>query len=581
MADIIIRDGTIIDGTGRKGFSADVVIEKDKITMIGEARDIPATRVIDAKDRVVCPGFVDIHTHADLSIYRDDHPDIFEPLIRQGITTFMGGNCGIGLAPVDKNKNLDAQKMYLEGFTSMDFEQVLQWSSVDDYLTFLAKKGVALNMGLLCPHGILRLQTMGQKDTFAREDDIRHMAGTLNQAMEEGTFGLSTGLQYFPGLYSNTKELVELGKELSRYDGRFCSHIRSYTTNTISKAIDEVVEVARANDIHAQISHIFALPWAGSMHTSFLKIVRFLAKHHRFANAVLPDFLVQEDMSKVMRILNKEQARGTRIGMDVMPTTTGFTILAAFLPPWCLTVSKETMEGRGTDPNVRKRIIDAIEKGIPTWPHNDENTWSLNLLKLLGYESVHIMATASEKNKHLEGKSLVEIARENNKHPVDAALDLILEEDGGVLAFFSPADPEDPFTIRSTYPALKHPAVAVVTDTVLMGFGKPSYLFYGCYPKFLGDYVRDKELLGLETAIQKCTSLPAENMGLKNRGLIAENAFADIVIFDPETIGTDADFLNPCVYPKGLDYTIINGKPVWDKGVYDRESLAGHVLRRE
>lgn len=581
MADILIRNGTIIDGSGRKGFSADVVIEEDKITMIGDSREISATRVIDATDRVVCPGFVDIHTHADLSVYRDDHPDIFEPLIRQGITTFMGGNCGIGLAPVDKSKNLDAQKMYLEGFTSMDFDEVLRWSSADDYLSFLKKKGVALNMGLLCPHGMLRLQTMGQQDAFADADDIKKMASILNQAMEEGTFGLSTGLQYFPGLYSNTEELVELGKNLTRYDGRFCSHIRSYTSNTISKAIDEVVDVARTNDIHAHISHIFSVPWAGALHKSFLNIVRFLAKHHKMSNAMLPDIFVEGEMRKVMKQFNKEQERGTRIGMDVMPTTTGFTILAAFLPPWCLTVSKETMEGRGTDPGVRKRIIEAIEKGIPKWPHNGEDTWSLNLLKLLGYESVRIMATASEKNKHLEGKSLVEIARNQNKHPVDAALDLILEEDGGVLGFFSPADPEDPFTIRSAYPALKHPEVAVVTDTVLMGFGKPSYLFYGCFPKFFGDYVRDKELLDLETAIKKCTSLPAENMGLKKRGLILENYFADIVIFDPKTIGTNADFSNPCVYPSGLDHTIINGTPVWDNGVYDREALAGQVLRRE
>ena len=578
MADVIIKNGTVINGTGRRAFSADVVIDGPRISSVGPGHGVTARRVIDARGKVVCPGFVDIHSHADLFAYNPDHPRVFEPLIRQGITSFLGGNCGFGLAPIDRQRNVEAQQIYLEGVTSQ-FEEFC-WSSTGEFLETLERRKVALNVGLLCPHGLIRLQAMGPSGGHASGGDVRRMGKTLEQALEEGAFGLSTGLQYFPGLHSNTEELVSLGTYLKRFDGRFTSHIRSYTTNTLQLALDEVAQVATHNGVHAQVSHIFTLPWMGRLNDAFIKGVKFLTKHHKLANAVVPDAWISADMRRIVAGLDAQLQQGIRMGMDMMPTTTGFTHLLAFLPPWVLEGGGEEINRRLSSPEVRQRIIRDVEQGEPVWPHNGNNDWSLNFFRLFGYDCAIIMAVGSSKNKHLEGKSLVDIARDRGQHPAEAAMDLLLEEDRQVLVFGSLGEPEDPFTVRTQYPALAHPEVSIVTDTLLMGIGKPSYLFYGCYPRFLGHHVGKMGLLDLETAIRKCTLLPAQSAGFRDRGKLAGGCFADVVIFDRESISTDADFLHPDRFPQGIEHVLINGQVVLDGGVYDEKALAGMVLRR-
>jgi N-acyl-D-aspartate/D-glutamate deacylase len=203
----------------------------------------------------------------------------------------------------------------------------------------------------------------------------------------------------------------------------------------------------------------------------------------------------------------------------------------------------------------------------------------MNFFKVMGWECSRIMAVVSEKNKRYEGMNLMEVAREQNKHPLDAACDLLLEEDGHVLVFETMGEPESALAERSTFAPLKHPNVSVSTDTILMGMGKPSYLFHGCYPKFLGRYVRDKHLLSLETAVRKMTGLPAEHFGLKGRGKIAEGAFADIVVFDEATIASRANFQEPERHPVGIDHVFINGRMVVDHDTVSANPRAGKVLR--
>ncbi len=579
-ADVIIKNGTVVNGTGRRAFQADLTIHGPRITSVGPTMGATARRVIDARGKVVCPGFVDIHSHADLFAHDPDQSRVFEPLIRQGITSFLGGNCGFGLAPIDRTRNVDAQRIYLEGVTRGGFDESFTWGGTGEYLDTLDHHGVALNVGVLCPHGLLRLQAMGPSTEHASADHVRRMGRTLEQALEEGAFGLSTGLQYFPGMHSDSEELVRLGAHLKKRGGRFTSHIRSYTVNTLRQALEEVARVATTHGVHAQVSHIFTLPWMGRLNDAFMRGVKFLAKHHRLANAVVPDAFVCADMRKTMDWLDARRRQGIRLGMDMMPTTTGFTHMLAFFPPWVLEGGGDEINRRLKSPEMRQRIITDVERGVPAWPHNGDRDWSLNFFRMFGYDCATIMAVGSKENQHLAGKRLVDIASQRRVHPLEAAMDLLLEEDRQVLVFGSPGEPEDPFTVRTQYPALAHPEVSMATDTLLLGLGKPSYLFYGCYPRFLGHHVRKMGLVDLETAVRKCTLLPAESAGFRDRGKLAGGCFADVVIFDEGRIGTDADFRNPDRFPRGIEQVLINGEVVLDGDKYNEGALAGMVLRR-
>jgi N-acyl-D-aspartate/D-glutamate deacylase len=331
----LISGGQIVDGTGRPPYGADLLVEGDRIAAIwrGGATGTAVDQVIDAGGKVVAPGFVDIHSHADLYAYRPDHPRVFEPLIRQGITTFIGGNCGYGVAPIAMGQQVQAQRFYLEGVTAQRFESVFTWRSLGEYLELLERQGVALNAGLLCPHGLIRLQVMGQRRALAESDELERMGRALEESLEQGALGLSTGLQYFPGLCADTRELIGLGRILARHQGRFASHLRSYTSNSVGQALDEVVEVARQTGVAVQVSHIFTLPWVGAAQPLLMGLGRLGARYHRLSSRLVPDSFLDGDMRRLLRRFDQHRRSGLALGMDVMPTTTGFTHLLAFFPP--------------------------------------------------------------------------------------------------------------------------------------------------------------------------------------------------------------------------------------------------------
>lgn len=574
MLDLLIRNGSIVDGTGQPAFQADVGVEGDSITLVGRANGATAHKEIDASGKVVCPGFVDPHSHADLTIHREDHVALLAPLVRQGITTFVGGNCGMALAPL-QDKNRAAIETYIEFFTQMDLARA-PWRTMGEFFHLVESQGLLLNSAVLAPHGLLRIEETGADTRGATDDEIERMAGALEQALDEGAVGLSTGLQYWPGNQSDTRELVRLGRVLKKYGGVFTSHLRSYS-NTLDKAIDEVIEVAQTNDIAGQVSHIFWVPDFGRLGPLVRKVIRGLATVSKYWTVPLPlDAPQQQRIGQMMRA----RERGVRVGMDIMPTTTGFTHMLAFFPPWSLEGGRERVVERLRDPEQRRRIRHSIEHGKMEWPHTGPDAWSLNLFRLMGWECARIMAVATEKNKPLEGRSLVDIARERKVRPFDAACDLLLEEQGHVLVFESMAEPDDAFTERSAFAGLKHPEVMISTDTILMGMGRPSSLFFGCYPFYLGRYVREKGLLPLETAVRKCTGLAAEHFNLKGRGKIAQGAFADIVVFDPETIASHACFKSPEQAPVGIEHVFINGVHVVEGETFRGDLKPGRLLRR-
>lgn len=575
MLDVLIRNGLVVDGTGKKGVLSDVGIEGDRIVLVGHANGATAAREINASGQIVCPGFVDPHSHADLSIFREGHARLLEPLVRQGITSFIGGNCGIAMAPLG-SKNRDALQQYIEVFTNLDLDRECSWQSMGEFLDTIQQRGLLLNAGVLAPHGVIRLNHLGSERRYATDAECEAMAEEVERSVDEGALGLSAGLQYYPGSQSDTRELKRLGRALKGHDGIFACHLRSYSASTLPKAIDEVVDIARTNGIPGQISHIFSIPMFGPFGNPIRAGIRALAKLSAYWTPPIP---LEGPLRQCVDQMMRANEQGADIGMDVMPTTTGFTHLLAFFPPWALEGKREDIIARLGDPKYRLRIRHAIDHGKMKWPHVEGDSWSLNLFRLMGWECCRIMAVASAKNKHYEGLRLVDIARGLGRHPLDVACDLLLEEDGHVLVFESMAEPEDNLTERSSFAPLKHPKVSISTDTILMGMGKPSHLFYGCYPKFLGRYVREKRLLPLETAIHKATGLPAAHFRLQGRGKIAEGAFADVLVFDLGRIASRATFNDPERTPDGIEHVFINGNHVVEGSTFRSDMKAGVVLR--
>lgn len=580
MYDLLFRNATIVDGSGKLRFIADLAVQDDRIAALGKLGDAPAKKTVPAEGLVLCPGFIDVHSHADLVLFREDAGELFEPLIRQGITTFVGGNCGVGLAPLPDTPHSAFIDAFHEAFLAENIRGRVRWSTMGEWMSFLDHKGVPNNVALLAPHGILRIAAMGSDTRHARRDEIEKMCRWLEQALDEGAVGLSTGLQYFPGNQSETGELLDLARVVARYDGRFTSHLRSYSA-TLRNAVDEVATISREAEVHAQISHLF---WVPDFNPLFNKVFRGVAKaasavyqHIKFP--VPTDSVASEVLEKIGEMRDSGEAR---ISLDAMPTSAGFTHLLAFFPPWVLQVKdRQEILTRLADKKLRKKILRDIVKGdTKAWPHDQNSTWSMNLFKIMGWAAVFIMSVPSEKNKHLEGKNLVQIGKMWKMHPFEAACELLIQEQGRVLVFETLTYPGDDFIETSLYAPMVDPNTSIVTDSILMNFGLPSHLFYDCYPKFLQRYVRETGALTLEEGVRKCTSLPAASLGLKNRGLLKPGYAADLVLFNPDTICTYATAGDPRHHPGGINLVAINGKVVVDGHRYDKDASAGRVLRR-
>ncbi len=575
MFDVLIRNGMVVDGTGAAAFQADIGIEGDHITLVGTANGAESALEIDARGKHVCPGFVDPHSHADLSLHREDSAALLEPLVRQGITTFVGGNCGMAMAPLG-DAHRQAVENYVNIFTQIDFDREAHWESMGEYFDYVQQQGLPLNAAILAPHGLLRLNAMGMESRTASDDEIATMSDALAHALDEGAIGLSTGLQYMPGSQSDTRELRALGAELHRRGGIFTSHLRSYS-NTLDRAVDEVIEVAETCDVPAQISHLFWVPDYGRLGPLFRAVVRGMA---RLSKYWVPPIPLDQPMAARLKQISAARERGVAVRADIMPTTTGFTHVLAFFPPWAVLGTTEEVLERFRDPEQRKRMLHSIEHGKMEWPHTGPDAWTLNLFRIMGWGCARIMSVATEKNKRLEGMSITEIARERGVHPLDAVCDLLIEEDGHVLVFESMAEPDDAFTERSSFAGLAHPDVMISTDSILMGGGIPSRLFYGCYPRYLARYVREKKLLPLEKAIRKMTGLAAEQFHLRGRGCIAEKAYADVVVFDFNGIDSKATFTDPAHFPEGIEHVFINGQHVVNGDKVTLNPAPGKLLRK-
>jgi len=543
--DLVLRNARVVDGTGNPWFRADVAVDGGKISRVGRLEGARARRVIDVEGRVVAPGFIDIHSHCDFIVPLPDQAEFLRHFVAQGITTLVVGNCGYAPAPINP-----ATAPLMQAYTAFIKPRDLEWrwTTFGEYLDYLERNGVYMNTVHLAAHGALRIAVMGFDARSPSSDELQRMEELLAECLDSGAAGLSCGLIYAPGMFATTDELSALAKLLRPSDALFTAHVRG-SSETLLPAAKEVVEIGRAAGVRVQHSHLeaFGKP-------NWPKVEETLALHEEAREA------------------------GLDHGFDVIPYTAANTTFLAILPPWSLDGGVPKLLERLRDRETRKRIERDVREVVPRWPTWEPGGWPHNLVEATGWGNVWIMWVESERNKHLEGKSLARLAEETGKDPFDVAADLILDEEGHVTALYLgvSGDLEEEWALRQV---MQHPRASIETDAFSLGRGKPHPALFGSFPKVLGQYVREQKLLTLEDAVRKMTSLSAERLKLKDRGLVREGCWADLTVFDPDTVWDDTTYLEPDRPPRGIDYVLINGVVIVERGRVDTRTFAGKVLR--
>ena len=511
--DLVLKGGRVVDGSGYAGFVADVGVAGERIAAVGPA--LSGGELLDCSGHVVCPGFIDTHSHSDVRVLAE--PTL--PMkLRQGITLEVLGQDGISVAPC-RPEARPAWQQQLSGLLG-DFGVAWDWSSVGDYLGRLAAAGPAQDMAYLVPHGALRQWVVGGAARLASEAELAAMQELLRQGLAEGARGLSTGLIYPPCCYADTAELIALGRVLGEAGRPLVVHLRS-ESDRILEAAAEMIRVAEASGCAVQISH--------------LKI----AGRENWGRA---DALVG--------LVEAARERGLRIAADQYPYAGGSTLLGAILPPWAHDGGAEATLRRLGDPAQRARMREAMADPAPAdW----DNFW-----KWSGPEGILVADIPSGRQPDWLGRSLAELAARDGQDPFVTAFDLLLRERMGV-AMISLSQDE---AVVERF--LRLPWANFCTDGLLGG--RPHPRAYGTYPRVLGRYVRERRSLGLEEAVRKMTSQAAASFGFEGVGLVREGYRANLVVFEPEGVADRATFEDPIQFPVGIRDVLVGGRPVVRQG---------------
>jgi len=536
--DILIRNGRLVDGSGRDAFVNDIAIKAGRIEKLDSELNIDASTVIDARGLVVCPGFIDVHSHSDTVLPFDNR---LESTLRQGITTSVVGSCGFSLAPVN-DEHIELVRKEFDMFSPPGATFDISWRSFDDYLRELERTGVSSNIIPLVGFGAIRIAGgPAYEDRAPTEIELQRMRDYAREAMQAGAFGMSTGLIYPPQVYASTDEIIEVAKIVGEYGGLYFSHIRGEGA-TIVKAVKEVIEIVeKTGCTGGQIAH------------------------HKVAGR--PYWGASKDTLKLMADAN---ARGVSVTCDQYPYNRGSTSLISLLPPRVHEGGVDELLKRISIVENQERIRKEIE---------EERDWE-NLVEESGWDKIFISSVKTEKWKDTEGLSIAEIAKVRGYPDEFAAFfEILLDENAEVWMTMESMGQEDIERIMKSEFTMIGTDGSGVAPTGVLSHGKPHPRHYGTYPRILGRYVREKGLLSLETAIYKMTGFPAKRLNLQDRGILKEGNWADIVVFDPETIIDTATFLDPHQFPIGIHHVIVNGVLVVTE---DRQLdvLPGKVLKR-
>ena len=572
MLDLLIRGGEVIDGTGKKVFSADVGVQGDRIVEVGRVSDPEPAKVIEASGKKVCPGFIDIHSHNDLYVIRNDYKQLFEPYLRQGMTTCVSNNCGWSAAPWPREQS----DLMSATIRSMGIPKDIEprWETQREFHTYLKGLGLPMNFVPLAGHGPIRITVMGNAARFSTPEELDSMKRMVKEGMEAGCRGFSTGLTYFPGMYAHTDEIVELAKVANEYGGRYATHVRGHS-GTYDLAVREALEIASRSGCRLQLSHVFAVPYLGHLADILYSMMGALEAVNRVVPLPgIPNPVLKNAVKQVDRAIEG----GQEVGMDFIPYVMGNTTVTQLYPPWANIGGTDALLARLQDPAQRSRIRKDVETLKPRWPHWEEGSWSDNYIKAIGWKMLRILSVASEKNRSVEGKRVVDLAREAGKDPFDYLADLTVEENGMVTFLFG--TPPRPWSEKVFTKVQDHPELSIGADVLFPEVGIPPQSAYGTFVRIIEHYVKELKFYTLEDAIHRSTGLSASRYGLEDRGVIKPGAAADLVVFDLEKTHDNSTYDDPEQYPDGIEYVIVNGRVVVENGAYDPEALAGQLLEQ-
>jgi len=520
MFDLVIKNGRIFDGSGNPWFHGDVGITGDTIAQVGVG--LEGEKTIDAGGLAVSPGFIDIHSHSDIPLLVDPRA---QSKIRQGVTTEVVGQCGNSAAPM--NEKVRAYRdTYSRSLVPEDFQ--FDWDTMDSYMRKLESQGVAVNVAPVVGHGTVRQNVMGFDNREPTQDELEEMKSLVRQALEEGAWGMSTGLIYPPSVYGKTPEIIELCKVVSEYNATYFTHIRG-EAETLLEAVEEACTIGREAAVRVQIAHFKA-----SGPANWGKTKESLA------------------------LVEKFRSLGVDVTFDQYPYIASSTNLTALLPHWSMEGGAEQLLKHLQDPEARAKMAQELR---------------------LNYGWDKIMVAKAKNNPQFNGKTIQEIAQEMGKEPLDAVFELLLQEEAQVPSVMFGMNEEDVRRVmKSPHGMVGSDGSAICPEGVWRDF-VPHPRYYGTFPRVLGHYARDEKIIPLQEAVRKMTWAPARKVGLKDRGLIHPGFKADLVVFNPETVKDKATFQNPHQYPQGIHYVLVNGEIVVQNGEHTGR-LPGKVLRR-
>ena len=527
--DIVIRNGTIYDGTGAAPVKGDVAIQGDHIVAVGKVSGKGRTE-IDAKGMAVAPGFINMLSWATDSLIEDGSS---ESDIRQGVTLEVMGE-GFSMGPL----NDSMKKELLENQSDIKYD--IKWTTLGQYLDYLVQKGIATNVASFIGATSVRVHEIGYDDRPPTPEELERMKKLVEQAMEEGALGVGSSLIYAPAFYAKTDELIELCKVASRYNGMYISHMRS-EANRLIEAVDELIQIAREANLPAEIYHLKA---GGE-----------------------PNW---KKMDEVIRKVEAARAEGLKITADMYTYPAGATGLDAAMPPWVQEGGSKKWIERLKDPATRERLKKEMSQNADTWE---------NLFYLAGSpERILLVAFKSEKLKPLTGKTLGEVAKMRGKSPEETAMDLVIEDDSRVgTVYFLMSEENIKKQIALPWLSFGSDEASLEPEGNFLK-SNPHPRAYGTFSRLLGKYVRDEKVISLQEAIRKLTSLPATNLKIEKRGTLKPEYFADVVIFDPATIQDHATFEKPHAFSTGVHHVIVNGVPVLMDGKHTG-AMPGRVVR--
>ena len=526
--DVLIRGGTVYDGSGRPPRLIDVALKGDRVAAVGDLKEATAKVILSARGLAVAPGFINMLSWSTESLLADGRG---QSEVRQGVTTQIMGE-GWSQGPVNEaiKKRMKAEQT--------DFKYDIEWTTLSDYLYFLQRKGVAQNIASFLGAATVREYIIGLENKKATAEEMQRMRQLVEREMRGGALGIGTALEYAPAYYADTEELIELCKVAAKYRGKYMTHMRSEGERLL-EGIDEVIRISRAANIPAEIYHFKA---AG---------VRNWPK-----------------MDAAIAKVEAARREGLPLTANMYVYTAGAALLTACIPPWAMEGGEIAMRRRLRDPASRPRLLDDI-RNKSDWPNFYHNAGSPDRVVPVSFRRTAL--------KPLQGKTLAQISQQRGKDPVETLLDLLVEDESSIgTVYFITAEENIRKIVPLPWVSFGCDEAAQAPEGVFLK-SMPHPRAYGNFARLLGKYVREEKLLPLEAAIRKLTSLPATNLGLDRRGLLREGYFADVVILDPETIADRATYEKPHQYAVGVRDVFVNGVRVLKDGEHTG-ALPGRAL---